>query len=218
LIQYNGPIFLHPPKTAGSSIVNALVQSKIAVVNDDVDFDTFMRDAKEMHKTFEEFGYCANSDYSISVRSPYTRYVSIYYQFYWNDNSVHLDSSKDSIKSVTRFKRYLMNALYRSNWSNAPCTHWTNNITGNINIIKFENLVTDVNRVYNIDLESFPHKKRQGFGIAATGNEQESVCAILKYYDDSVISIINEIAQSDFTAFGYTKFNNYQEMIDYAQT
>ena len=218
MIQYNGPIFLHPPKTAGSSIVNALVQSKIAVVNDHVDFDTFMQDAQETHKTFEEFGYHANSDFSISVRSPYTRYVSIYYQFYWNTNNVYLGSSKDSNKSVTRFKRYLMNALHRSNRANVPCTHWTNNITGNINIIKFENLVTDVNRIYNIDLELFPHKKRHGLGITADANEQESIRSILKYYDDSVISIINEIAQSDFTVFGYKKFNNYREMADYAQT
>lgn len=218
MIRYNGPIFLHPPKTAGSSIINALVQSKIAVFQSD-NFDTFMQDPGEMHKTFEEFGYPAKSTYSISVRSPYTRYVSIYYQFFWNSKNINLDESKDSNKSITDFKRYLMNALYRlPNLTSAPCTYWTKGITGKINIIKFENLISDVSSIYNINLDSFPRLKRNGLGTSTSINEQESMRSILKFYDDSVISIINDIAHSDFTDFGYTKFNNYQEMLDYAQT
>ena len=218
MIRYNGPIFLHPPKTAGSSIINALVQSKIAVFQSD-DFDTFMQDPGEMHKTFEEFGYPAQSNYSISVRSPYTRYVSMYYQFYWNNKKNNLGESKDSNKSITDFKRYLMNALSRlPHLTSAPCTYWTKGITGKVNVIKFENLISDVSSIYNINLDSFPKLKRNGLGASTIVNEQESIQSILTFYDDSVISIINNIAHSDFIAFGYTKFDNYQEMIDYAQT
>jgi hypothetical protein len=216
LIQYNGPIFLHPPKTAGSSIVNALVQSKIAVVNDDVNFDEFL--IRGLHQTFKEFGYPADAEYSISVRSPYTRYVSVYYEFCWSKKHLDILYPKDSSSNITRFNRYLLNTRSRGDVGSSPCSYWLEGITGNINIIKFENLVADVNRVYKIDLESFPHMKRHGLRTGAPVNDQESIRSILKFYDDSVIGIINDIAQSDFTAFGYTKFNNYQEMIDYAQT
>ena len=216
MIQYNGPIFLHPPKTAGTSIITALVQSKIAIVDDSVDFNKFL--LYNLHQTFREFGYHADADYAISVRSPYTRYVSLYYEFCWYREKKYLDSPKDSDKTLMKFKRYLINTLYRGDSGSFPCTHWFKGITGKINIIKFENLISDVNRIYKIDLESFPHTKRRGVGITASANEQESIRSILKFYDDAVISIINDIAQSDFTTLGYTKFNNYREMADYAQT
>jgi hypothetical protein len=215
LIQYNGPIFLHPPKTAGSSIVNALVQSKIAVVNDGVDFNEFL--VCGLHQTFKEFDYLPNSEYAISVRSPYTRYVSVYYEFCWSKQHLDLLHPKYSSSDIARYKRYLLNTRLRGDVGSSPCSYWLKGITGNINIIRFENLVSDVNRIYKIDLESFPHMKRHGLRTGAPVNERDSIRSILKFYDDSVIGIINEIAQSDFTAFGYTKFNNYQEMIDYAQ-
>ena len=218
LIQYNGPIFLHPPKTAGTSIIKALVQSKIAILDDSVNFNEFL--VHDLHRTFREFGHPADAEYSISVRSPYTRYVSLYYQFCWHQKMKYLDSTKDSIKTVMNFKRYLINALYRADWGSAPCTHWLNNITGKINIIRFENLISDVMNIYHIDLRTFPKSARSGFGTNYTGTvtEQETIKSILKFYDDATIGIINKIAQSDFTTFGYTKFNNYQEMLDYAQT
>lgn len=214
MIQYNGPIFLHPPKTAGSSIIDALVQSKIAVLRPPY----HAVGAVGVHQTFREFGFPADADYAISVRSPYTRYVSLYYEFCWYREKKYLDSPKDSDKTLMKFKRYLINTLYRGDSGSFPCTHWFKGITGKINIIKFENLISDVNRIYKIDLESFPHTKRRGVGITASANEQESIRSILKFYDDAVIGIINDIAQSDFTTFGYTKFNNYREMADYAQT
>ena len=226
MIQYNGPIFLHPPKTAGTSIIAALVQSKIAIVDDSVDFNKFL--LYNLHQTFREFGYHADADYAISVRSPYTRYVSLYYQFCWYPKKKYLDAPKDSDKTLMKFKRYLMNTFCHGSLGNHghPCTHWINGITGKINIIKFENLISDVKNIYSIDLRSFPNNVRRGLGepqglgtnYTNTVTEQETIKFILKYYDDSVISIINEIAQSDFTVFGYKKFNNYREMADYAQT
>lgn len=217
LIQYNGPIFLHPPKTAGTSIINALVQSKIAIVDNSVDFNKFL--VYDLHQTFREFEYPADADYAISVRSPYTRYVSLYYQYCWYEKKKYLADPKDSDKTLMKFKRYLINTLYRGDRGSFPCTHWINGITGKINIIKFENLISDVKNIYNIDLRSFPKSDRKGLNTNYTNTvtEQETIKSILEFYDDAVISIINDIAQSDFTTFGYTKFNNYQEMVDYAQ-
>lgn len=213
MIQYNGPIFLHPPKTAGTSIINALVQSKIAVVND---FKPFAKWGDlATHFTFKEFGYPANADYAISVRSPYTRYVSLFYECIRSQ----LDEPKDSDKAIIKFKRYALSALYQRNISMFPCTYWINDITGKIHIIKFENLISDVNNIYHIDLRFFKRTARRGLGTNYTNTvtEKETIKSILKFYDDSVISCINDIALNDFATFGYTKFANYREMINYAQ-
>lgn len=220
MIRYNGPIFLHPPKTAGTSIINALVQSKIAVVDDPFDVKTFPGFDLATHYTFKEFGYPANADYAISVRLPYTRYVSLFYEAVWPHEKKYLDQLTDSDDAIIKFKRYMLNQIYGGGVRTFPCTYWTNSITGKINIIKFENLIEDVNSIYHIDLRSFKRFARRGLGTNYTGTvtEQETIKSILKFYDDATIGIINKIAQSDFTTFGYTKFNNYQEMIDYAQT
>lgn len=215
-MQFCDPAFLHPPKTGGSSIITALVQSNIFTLNDTTIEDFLLYHS---HKTFKEFNLPADHSYAVSVRSPYTRFVSLYLQFYWFQQNKHLEFSKYSDANISRFKRYLLNNLYRSDIvRSSPCTFWIKDITGPIQIIRFENLIDDVKSVYGIDLNFFPRVERKGLGTNFKNNtEKENLKTILSFYDDVTIDIINNFASSDFEHFGYTKFKNYQEMVDYVQ-
>lgn len=215
-MQFNGPVFLHPPKTGGSSIINALIESNLASLDENISIEDFL--VKGMHKTFSEYNFDPDVSYAISVRSPYTRYVSAYYQFFWFQKQKHLIYSKDDRIHFNRFKRYMLNNLSRADRISFPCSFWIEGITGTIQVIKFENLVKDVKHVYGINLNSFSKISRKGLGTNYSDTtERETLKTILPFYDDAIINIINNFAGSDFENFGYTKFKNYQQMVDYVQ-
>lgn len=213
------PFFLHPPKTGGSSIVNALIKTNIIKLDNNTDLEQFLSDPKQLHKTFKEKNLPADIPYAISVRSPYTRYVSLYFQFCRFKNNKQLAYDKNSDAHIYKFKKFMLNTFYRKTALDSSCTCWVEGIIGKIHVIKFENLINDVKQIYNIDLTHFPNIARSGLGTKynKTVTEQETINPILSFYDDIIITFVNEIAKSDFDMFGYTKFNNYQEMLDYVQ-
>ena len=212
-MQFNGPIFLHPPKTGGSSIINALVLSNIVVL-EDLKLNDLLLDATKLHQTFRTQNLSPANEYAISVRCPYTRYVSLFRQFF----SFQENKNPKEV-TIIQFKKFMLSNQFRPSQITSPCVNWIEGITGKVHVIKFENLIEDVKSVYGINLNNFSRIDRTGLGTkySSTVSEKETIRFVLEYYDDTIINFVNEITGSDFEHFGYTKFKNYQEMIDYVQ-
>lgn len=211
-MHFKGPLFLHPPKTGGSSIFNALVLSNIITLTD-LKIEDLLSDSTKLHQTFKSHNLPMNTKCAVSVRCPYTRYVSLFYQFC----STQENRSPQEF-TIPQFKKFMLNNKLRPSWVTAPCKNWIDGIAGELYIIKFENLVEDVKTVYGIDLTNFSRIDRTGLGTRYTSvvSEQETIKSVLKYYDDTIINFINEIAGEDFNCFGYTKFKDYQEMVNFS--
>lgn len=211
-MHFKGPIFLHPPKTGGSSIFNALIENKI-IISKDLKLEDLLIDITKLHQTFKSYNFPLDSKCAISVRCPYTRYVSLFYQFF----SAHENKSNKEF-TIQQFKKFMLNIQLRPHWLTASCKSWIEGATGEIHVIKFENLVEDVKSVYGINLNNFPRIDRTGLGSRYTHavSEQETIKSVLKHYDDTIINFVNEIAEEDFRFFGYTKFKDYQEMINFS--
>jgi hypothetical protein len=210
-MQFNGPLFLHPPKTGGSSIFNALVLSKIITLKD-LKLEDLLLDITKLHQPFKSHNLSMDTACAVSVRCPYTRYVSLFYQFC----SAQENKSPEAF-TIPQFKKFMLNIQLRPTWLTSPCTNWIDGITGRLHIIKFENLVEDVKAVYGVNLNSFSRIDRTGLGTRYTSvvSEQETIKSVLKYYDDTIINFVSDIAGEDFNCFGYTKFKDYQEMVNF---
>ncbi len=213
-MQFKGPVFLHPPKTGGSSIINALVLNKIVVL-EDLKLDNLLLDITKLHQTFGAQNLSPIAEYAVSVRCPYTRYVSLFRQFF----SFQENKNPNEV-TIIQFKKFMLSNQFRPTWITSPCVNWIEGITGKVHVIKFENLVEDVKSVYGINLNDFSRIDRTGLGTkySSTVSEKETIRFVLEYYDDTIISFVNELTGSDFDRFGYTKFTNYKEMLDYVQS
>lgn len=210
-MHFKGPLFLHPPKTGGSSIFNALVLSNIITLKD-LKLEDLLLDITTLHQTFKSHNLPLDSECAISVRCPYTRYVSLFYQFF----SAQENKSPKEF-TIPQFKKFMLNIQLRPTWLTSPCTDWIEGATGKLHVIKFENLVEDVESVYGVNLNNFSRIDRTGLGSRYTHavSEQETIKSVLKHYDDTIINFVNEIAGEDFNCFGYTKFKDYQEMVNF---
>lgn len=217
-MQFNGPVYLQPPKTGSTTLVSALVENNILILDSETPTTESFLDKKQ-HWTYDQYELSPDLDYAISVRSPYTRYVSLFFQCWWRTTNKVLEPTIINNKSITQYKKYLLSLTRTVEFVSSPCVRWLDGITGVVHVIRFESLADDVRRVYGIDINAVEKIEKGGLGTdyKHAVSESESIAKVLNFYDDSTIALINNHARTDFDKFGYTQFKNYQDMMDFCE-
>lgn len=186
------PLILHPPKTGGTSLRNAVIDTYGAHV---VPVRTQLTGSHDMHSSakhglYKDFAVPYDYPAAITVRNPYTRMWSMY------------NHAKQITGYKGTFSKFLLWA-YQSKFFNAkPCSDWLcENI---VDVIHYEAYHTDIKRVYNIDMTEHPH-------IYDTGSTS-SLLTVADNLTDDTLNLINSMAGPDFANFGYKKYTTVECM------
>jgi hypothetical protein len=186
--DYQGVLFIHIPKTAGSSISNLLDKNNL---------NNWNRNWPRNHDPYfslKEKNNIGDNIFSFSVvRNPYTRAYSCFKQFNKTNNT---DIS---------FIEYLHNILNNIVSTVTPLLH----LAQSFYIAQDDKI--DVNKVYNFEnLEEF--EKDFGFVLGNYNVGNYKTDSYVKDYTDEAIEIAKEIYKKDFDLFGYsTDFKNTLE-------
>jgi hypothetical protein len=179
---YSSVLFIHIPKTAGTSIFN-----KIYTKNLDI-WDRTSPRSHESYISLKNNNKIDDSVFSFSVvRNPYTRTYSCFNQF----NKIN--------KTTISFIEYLKNIKNNNISLITPLLHlpqldYVINELGNVaikKIYRFENLK---------ELES-----DFGWTLGFDNIGNYVIESYNKDYTDEAISLIQELYDSDFIHFGYSK-------------
>ena len=193
-------IFIHIPKTAGTSVEQFLRDNN----KNELLFDRFVLNRSLQHLTALEFkrklGNVFNSYYKFSiVRNPYDRLLS---EYYWTPiPNVGYKYGKTKSEFLDSVKNIVKNQLYfRNNYNDhfIPQYMFLCNRTGKLlidNLFKFEDLdfVKDyLKKKLNIKRE-FPHINK------SIRDENKD------YWDEQDKEKIYNLYKNDFILFGYEK-------------
>lgn len=194
-------LFLHVPKTAGTSIHTFFKNYFELEDLDDPPPHEHHKSIKDLHKENKEY---KNLFKFGVVRNPYDRFVSGFNDFYEN---IHGDRSDYpiQIKNGTTFQDFCFSFL-ESEWSNDihfKPAHEFLTVDGEIavdKIIKFENFVQDFSEVCDIlkiDAHLFLNDKTKYRQVKRKHKNFE------KYYNKETKKIIYSFYQKDFELFDY---------------
>ena len=189
----NNTVFLHTPRTGGTSIRKAVMFSDRPdiTVSRDIDRGGFFI-MPEAH------ALTANDTLCLSVRNPYTRWVSIFTSRMRGKNPTP-ELFMEFLKMASKISYIKDNDLYRN------CSHWLIETPAQVKFIKFENLVDDTKQILDIDLTEFSHRKKTFYAV-----NPDLSC----YYNKRSLRLLNELADADFNNFGYTKYHTIPELVD----
>ena len=179
--EYSAVLFVHIPKTAGSSISKILNEKNL---------DNWKREWPRHHDPYsylEENNKIDKNVFSFSVvRNPYQRTYSCFKQF----NKVH--------SSSISFSEYLSNILNNNISTKAPLLH----IPQSFYVIKDDML--QVNKLYRFEsLHEFESDFGWKLGFYNVGSY--SAESYLKDYTQEAVEMTNYFYDSDFVNFGYSK-------------
>lgn len=186
--DYNSILFVHIPKTAGSSI------SKIL---DENNLDNWKREWPRHHDPYsylKEANLIDERVFSFSVvRNPYTRTYSCYKQY-----------NKTNQTDIS-FAQYLDNIKQGKISTISPLLH----IPQSFYIMDQDNL--QVERLYNFEnLKELEDELGWELGFYNVGNYV--VESYIEDYTDKEINMVQDFYSSDFINFGYSKdFNQTLE-------
>jgi len=180
--NYSSILFIHIPKTAGSSIFNKIYSK---------DLDTWNRTSPRSHESYSSLknnNKIDDSVFSFSVvRNPYNRTYSCFNQF--NKTNKTTISFIEYLKNIKNNNISLITPLLH-----LPQRDYVIDELGNISIKKiyrFENLK---------ELES---DLGWNLGFDNVGNYM--IESYNKDYTDEAINLVQELYDSDFIHFGYSK-------------
>jgi hypothetical protein len=184
--EYTGVLFVHIPKTAGSSISKILYDNNL---------DNWNRAWPRHHDPYSYLKRANTIDQSIFsfsvVRNPYTRTYSCYKQY----NKVN--------KTEISFKDYLENILKNIISPTTPLLHYPQSF------YVTENNEIQVNKIYRFEdlkeLESDFNWKLGRYNLGNYGIE-----SYLNDYTNDIIDIVKTLYKVDFDLFKYsTNFDDW---------
>jgi len=187
-VDYSGVLFVHIPKTAGTSISNLLNQNNL---------DNWNREWPRHHDPYYYLKHANNIDSSIFsfsvVRNPYTRTYSCFKEF------------NRTNKTEISFSKYLNNILNNVISTVTPLLH----LEQSFYISKDKDI--QVNKVYNFEnLNELEKDFRWILKNNNVGNYKKD--SYIKDYSNEAIEITKEIYSKDFSLFNYsTDFNKTLE-------
>lgn len=196
------PLLLHPPKTGGTSIHNALIQKygsdAVPMTKSNSDLQT------SLHWTYDRFDLPDNYPAVICVRNPYVRFYSLY------AHRKHLVAELHDVP-FSKFMKgvFKLGPAYRKrppqylSYHTSPMSAW--HCSQVVDLIRYETFARDIERIYNLDINEYDH-------IHNTG-ARSSVSDVAEHYTQPVLDFINYHCSRDFQLFGYTKYNHIEEMM-----
>jgi len=185
------PLFIHIPKTGGTSYRRSLQSAGIRVYP--LIGDTHHGYYKDILKENPAF---ASDDYQpfTIVRNPWDRMVSIYH--YYSQNTEELTPTS---KEFRDFPLEFLNDKRRWGWAHITQSEWMKDVSGknNVFVARFENLIHDFKTLVNIigankniELSHYrPNKRNIDYKF---------------YYDENAKQIVQDLFQEDINNFGYT--------------
>lgn len=186
--EYSGVLFVHIPKTAGTSISSLLNENNLDNWNREWprhhDPYFYLKQANNINETIFSFSV---------VRNPYTRTYSCFKQF------------NKANKTSISFIEYLNNIIKKVVSPISPLLHLTQSF-----YIAQDDKV-EVNKVYNFEnLKELENDFTWKLGNYNVGNY--AIDSYINDYSIEAIDITKEIYKKDFSLFGYsTDFKNTLE-------
>ena len=179
--EYNKVLYIHIPKTAGSSITKILQDNNL---------DNWKREYPRHHDPYfymEKKNYIDDKVFSFSVvRNPYTRTYSSYHQYNKSNNT--------NISFIEYLNNILQNKISEiSPLLHLPMSWYIVDIQNNIQvtkIYKFENL-KEFESDFNWNLPKYN-----------VGNYNTDL--YFNDYNNTTIDIVQTIYKNDFNLFGYS--------------
>lgn len=191
--EYNNFLFVHIPKTAGTSVVNTFKKYNLKTWNnvDDYGHDP-ITELKKNNKVDE------NTFIFSIVRNPYTRALSYWHHFNINNNLNY--SFIDFLSSVEN--KEFFNKTPWSMYTQSFFLYENNNLSVT-KIYNFENLI-ELEKDFNIELSH----ERKGIYM-----RMDNVCQQIKNdFNKKFVSKINKIYEEDFINFGYDTILNIRDL------
>lgn len=203
----NIPVLLHPPKTGGTSIHNALIElyGLHNVPMEQTQRILPIEESLAMHHYYHDFNLPENYPAVITVRNPYTRIWSLFRHRLRQRENLANQTPDDSTLSVW-YRRFLKSKYRRNSpWNKLdilPCASWM--CPQVQHIIRYENFAHDVQQAYGFDINSFEH-------VLNTG-AVSCVSSVSKFYTQGHLDIVNYICEEDFELFGYKYFAHIDDL------
>ena len=191
IIEEHKTIFIHIPKTAGTSIKNYFGMKTPKDIEPLKQHDT-VYDIKEKIP----IKYKSYSKFTI-VRNPYDRMVSWFHYLKIKTNPTNfftgeVNQEQFEFKKNIDFKQWLKNPnkyfIYPRELLSVQC-NW---IDDTVNVLKYENLKNDLENFFKTEIE-IPH-------IHNSNHDN-----YLKYYDDQCLDLVYKEYKKDFKKFNYKK-------------
>ena len=208
--NYVNVLFIHIPKTGGTSIENYFSSKYNIPLNnnslfDKIDDKTKLNENMIINSVLQHITYNQmvkyNKVFNINfnnvkiitvVRNPYERIISDLFYF----SKINCNTSKEEVFYI--IKRYLVSDKYDNH--NIPqhifITDNDKNLIPNIDILKTENLTTDMNKLGYTDFDRVDNK-----------NKYKINC--YNYLNSQSIEMINNFYHLDFILFNYDKISVY---------
>ena len=194
------PLLLHPPKTGGTSIHNALIEHygrlALPMPTDRTDSDTRINKLA-LHRKYAQFEVPIDYPAVLCVRNPYTRAWSLF-----RHSLVLNNLSANENQLAEWFERFVKLAVRKNRMNTEPASNWLCEQV--IDLIRYESYAEDVKRVYQLDINKHKHYYNTG---STTDVEQ-----IAHYFTESSLDTVNYMFSKDFDQFGYTKHNYIHNM------
>ena len=185
--------FIHITKTGGTTIEKLGQKHNIKWGMFHKEYNNWHRPPGEQNQNIIQ-----KYDWFTVVRNPYDRIISELHCRFGNHNREILNKSKNEINEYIRKCINLKDNFH--NYKNLYCYGHYNEqhkyLCDNINILKFENLEEDFNKLMikynmNIKLQGHHYKMKRKFNIHDL--------------DKETINLINNVYHKDFELFGYQK-------------
>lgn len=172
-------IFIHVPRTGGTSIVNSLGLRRQSHTGSKI-----LLNKKEEFEDYLSFAVC---------RNPYDWVVSVYFHFLNDKKHSNYDRKlvneynfQDTIK-ILKEERYRLKHPFWNGQAQYVCVMQDNILVDKL--LRFENLEKEFYDLTHLHLNHL------------NGSEREKDWRI--YYDDKTLEHINKIYSQDFRIFGY---------------
>lgn len=198
-ILKNIPALIHPPRTGGTSLRNAIIE-KYGPDALPGRKDRQGRGIKpgdwNKHSRLEQLDIDEDRNVVMLVRNPYERYFSMY-QF--NKGKVGNPEPFEFFKLMMRGQ--LFTATNQSLKENNHHSMGTWHHPRVSDIIRYETYAEDIKRVYDININEYKHINKT--------NNRTNIAALI---DQKTLDLLNYLSMMDFYDFGYERLETVQQV------